>query len=103
MQNLRNQTAAILEYTGSLAHVVISLALVMATLLITVFFFHEVYLAIKDHSLIIGFLHALGILLLLWTVVELISTEINFLKGGSVDFAVFVEVALIVVLVTKTK
>ena len=97
MQNLRKQTAAVLEYTGSLAHVVISLALVMATLLITVFFFHEVYLAIRDHSLITGFLHALGILLLLWTIVELVSTEINFLKGESVDFAVFVEVALIVV------
>ena len=97
MQQLSTNTIKVLQYTGSLAHVVISLALVAATLLIVVFFFHEIYNAVKIHTLIKGFLHALGILLLLWTMVELINTEINFLRGAGVDVAVFVEVALVVV------
>jgi uncharacterized membrane protein (DUF373 family) len=97
MQKLTDHTSKILQYTSNFAHVVISLALVAATLLIVVFFFHEVYAAFKVHTLIKGFLHALGILLLLWTMVELINTEINFLRGAGVDVAVFVEVALVVV------
>ena len=88
---------ALLRWTSDLAHMVISLALVASTLIIAVFFFHEVYVAIKVHSLIKGFLHALGILLLLWTMVELISTEIRYLQGEGIDVAVFVEVALVVV------
>ena len=97
MSKLTDCTSMVLRYTSNFAHVVISLALVAATLLIVVFFFHEVYAAFQVHSLIKGFLHALGILLLLWTMVELINTEINFLRGAGVDVAVFVEVALVVV------
>lgn len=55
-------TAAVLRWTSDLAHVVISLALVAATVIIAIFFFHEIYAAIKLHSLIKGFLHALGYL-----------------------------------------
>ncbi len=44
-----------------------------------------------------GFLHALGILLLLWTMVELISTELDHLRGSAIDVAIFIEVALVVV------
>ena len=90
-------TAAILRWTSGFAHAVISLALVAATVIIAIFFFHEVYAAIKVPSLIKGFLHALGILLLLWTMVELISTEIRYLQGERIDVAVFIEVALVVV------
>ena len=97
MQQVSDKTIKVLHYTGSLAHIVISLALVAATLLIVVFFFHEIYNAIQIHTLFKGFLHALGILLLLWTMVELITTEINFLQGAGVDVSVFVEVALVVV------
>lgn len=97
MHQLTSRTTKILHYTSNFAHVVISLALVAATFLIVIFFFHEVYSAIKLHSLFKGFLHALGILLLLWTMVELINTEIKFLRGAGVDVAVFVEVALVVV------
>jgi len=97
MRVFNRPTAAVLRWTSDLAHVVISLALVAATLILAVFFFHEVYVAIKVHSLIKGFLHALGILLLLWTMVELINTEIRYLKGEGIDVAVFIEVALVVV------
>lgn len=97
MQKLRDNTSTILRYTSSLAHVVISIAVVVATLLIMAFFFYEIYVAIRTQSLIKGFLHALGILLLLWTMVELTNTEIRFLQGAVVDVAVFIEVALVVV------
>jgi uncharacterized membrane protein (DUF373 family) len=97
MYKLTDHTSKVLHYTSNFAHVVISLALVAATFLIVVFFFHEVYAAFQVNSLIKGFLHALGILLLLWTMVELINTEIKFLGGAGVDVAVFVEVALVVV------
>jgi len=88
---------AVLRWTSNLAHAVISLALVVATVTIAVFFFYEVYAALQIDSLIKGFLHALGILLLLWTMVELINTEIRYLQGEGIDVAVFIEVALVVV------
>jgi uncharacterized membrane protein (DUF373 family) len=97
MNKLHEFTLKILTYTNNATHVVISLALVAATLLIASLFFYEIYMAIKVHTLIQGFLRALGILLLLWTMVELISTEIKYLNGGEIDISVFVEVALIVV------
>ncbi len=86
-----------LEKSSYLTHLVISFALVIATVLITLYFFQQLYLAIKAHTLIDGFLHALGILLLLWTISGLIVTEIRFLNGEYVNFAVFIEVALVVV------
>ncbi len=97
MKKLINHTSLLLNWTNRLTHVVISLALISATILITAAFFHSIYLAVQTHSLIKGFLHALGILLLLWTMVELINTEIRHLQGSPVDVAVFVEVALVVV------
>ena len=93
----KKSTTRLLYWTSDFTHIVISLALVAATLIISVFFFYEVYFAIKVHSLIHGFLHALGVLLLLWTMVELISTEIGYLQGKGIDVAVFIEVALVVV------
>ena len=86
----------ILEKSSYLTHLIISIALMIATLLISLYFFQQLYLAIESHTLIDGFLHALGILLLLWTISELIVTEIRFLRGEDVNFAVFVEVALVV-------
>jgi len=97
MRYLNERASKILTWTSNLTHLVISLALVAATLLVTVFFIHEIYLAISVHTLIKGFLHALGTLLLLWTIVELVNTEIRFLKGSRIDIAVFIEVALVVV------
>ena len=97
MEKLRNNTLKILSATSSATHVIISFALVAATLLIAALFFYEIYLAIKEHTLIKGFLHALAVLLLLWTMVELISTEIKALNGGGIDLGIFIEVALVVV------
>lgn len=95
----RNQikwTLTILNWTNHFARLVISLALVFATMLITAAFFHDVYLAIFKHPFISGFIHAIGALLLLWTLVELIDMEKKLLYDGSVDISVFIEVALVV-------
>ena len=86
----------ILEKSSYLTHLIISIALMIATVLISLYFFQQLYQAVASHTLIDGFLHALGILLLLWTISELIVTEIRFLRGEDVNFAVFVEVALVV-------
>lgn len=87
----------LLSWTTNIGHVVISIALIIATLVIASHFFLEIYHAIQVRSLFSGFLHALGILLLLWTMLELIQTELGFLRGEPIDVAVFVEVALVVV------
>lgn len=87
----------ILENSSRFTHLVIGAALVAATLLITLYFFQQIYAAIETHTLIDGFLHSLGTLLLLWTISELVGTEIGFLRGEEVDFAIFVEVAMVVV------
>lgn len=92
-----NIVTRVLSWTTNLGHVVISIALVVGTLVIASHFFLEVFHAIQNRSLFSGFLHALGILLLLWTVLELIQTELGFLRGEPIDVSVFVEVALVVV------
>jgi len=97
MKKITDHTTKLLTWTNHLTHIVISLALVSATALLAALFFYDIYLAIQGHSLIKGFLHALGILLLLWTMVELINTELDHLRGGAIDVAIFIEVALVVV------
>jgi uncharacterized membrane protein (DUF373 family) len=96
MADLKKVTIQILHKTSDLAHIVISMALITAAIIIAIFFFHEVYAALEANSLIKGFLHALGILLLLWTMVELINTKIRYLNGEGIDVAIFIEVALVV-------
>ena len=48
-------------------------------------------------DLFTGFIQALATLLLLWTILELMQTEIGFLQGRPIDVVVFVQVALVVV------
>ncbi|MDQ6957674.1 MAG: phosphate-starvation-inducible PsiE family protein [Mariprofundaceae bacterium] len=89
-------TLEILNWTGHFARLIVSLALVLATILIAIAFFHDVYLAVMKNPFITGFIHAIGALLLLWTMVELINMEKRLLHEGSVDISVFIEVALVV-------
>jgi len=87
----------LLTMTTTVGHAVIGIALVVATAVITAHFFLEIFQAIEARTLFSGFIHALGTLLLLWTMLELIQTEIGFLGGQPIDVAVFIEVALVVV------
>lgn len=93
-------TIRLLNWTNRFARSVISLALVFATGLLTVAFFRDVWLAFSQttHPFLAGFVHAIGVLLLLWTMVELINTELGILQGDRVDVSVFIEVALVVII-----
>lgn len=95
--SLTRHVMNVLTMTTTLGHAVIGVALVVATAVITVHFFVEIIHAIEARTLFTGFIHALAILLLLWTMLELIQTEIGFLRGQPIDVAVFIEVALVVV------
>ncbi len=89
-------TLKILDWANHFARLIISLALIFSTMLIAAVFFHDVYLALVKHPFITGFIHAIGALLLLWTMVELIDMEKQLLHQGSVDISIFIEVALVV-------
>jgi uncharacterized membrane protein (DUF373 family) len=81
-----------------LAHIIIGLSLAIAVIMFTWLFFAEVHEAINAHNLVHGFLHALGTLMLLWSISALITAEIRYLQDGKLEVETFVEVAMVVVL-----
>ena len=85
-------------WLNGFAHIIIGLALAIAVLMFTWLFFQDVRQAASAHNLVHGFLHALGTLMLLWSVSALITTEIRYLLGSQLEVEAFIEVAMIVVL-----
>ncbi len=81
-----------------LAHIIIGLSLAISVIMFTWLFFAEVKEAIHAHNLVHGFLHALGTLMLLWSISALITAEIRYLQIGKLEVETFVEVAMVVVL-----
>ena len=75
-------------------HLLLGIALVIASLMIAALFVVDVIGAFTHKTLISGFLHAVGSLLILWTFSELLHSEIRHLKGGKIELAVFIEVAI---------
>ena len=91
-------TISAMLWLNGAAHIVIGLALAISILMFTWLFFADMHQAIDTHNLVHGFLHALGTLMLLWTVSALITAEIRYLEGHKLEVDTFVEVALVVVL-----
>lgn len=87
-----------MRWLNGTAHIVIGLALAISVLMFTWLFFADMHKAIDEHNLVHGFLHALGTLMLLWTVSALITAEIRYLEGNKLEIDTFVEVALVVML-----
>ena len=85
-------------WLNGLAHVIIGMALAISVLMFTWLFFQDVRNAAGAHNLVHGFLHALGTLMLLWTISTLITAEIRYLRGRHMEVDTFVEVAMVVVL-----
>jgi len=85
-------------WLNGLAHIIIGLALAVSVLMFTWLFFQDVHDAASAHNLVHGFLHALGTLMLLWTISALITAEIRYLHGRHMEVDTFVEVAMVVVL-----
>ena len=61
-------------------------------------FIQDVRGAAISHNLVHGFLHALGTLMLLWSMSALITAEIRYLQGNSLEVETFIEVAMVVML-----
>lgn len=76
-----------------LLHIVVGLALLVSAIIVIGLFAHDVWTVITG-SVAGGFLNALGTLLILWTLSELINAEVRYLRGENIRVAVFIEVAI---------
>lgn len=85
-------------WLNGIAHIVIGLALATSVIMFTWLFFLDVRDAAYAHNLVHGFLHALGTLMLLWSISALISAEIRYLNGSKLLVETFVEVVLVLFL-----
>jgi uncharacterized membrane protein (DUF373 family) len=85
-------------WLNGFAHIVIGLALAISVIMFTWLFFNDVQDAAYAHNLVHGFLHALGTLMLLWSISALISAEIRYLMGSKLQVETFIEVVLVLFL-----
>jgi uncharacterized membrane protein (DUF373 family) len=85
-------------WLNGFAHIVIGLALAISVLMFTWLFFKDVQNAADSNNLVHGFLHALGTLMLLWSISALISAEIRYLMGSKLQVETFIEVVLVLFL-----
>jgi hypothetical protein len=85
-------------YLNGLAHIIIGLALATSIVMFTWLFFTEINTAANAHNLMHGFIHALGTLMLLWSISALISAEIRYLTGSKLEVETFIEVVMVLFL-----
>lgn len=85
-------------WLNGFAHIIIGLALATSVVMFTWLFFKDVQQAAYAHNLVHGFLHALGTLMLLWSISALISAEIRYLLGSKLLVETFIEVVLVLFL-----
>ncbi len=70
------------------------LCLVITVLMTLVIFFNDIYQIFITGNFSAGTIHALGALLILWTLSELLNSEIRHLHGEPIKVGLFVEVAI---------
>lgn len=85
-------------WLNGFAHIIIGLALAVSVVMFTWLFFKDVQQAAYAHNLVHGFLHALGTLMLLWSISALISAEIRYLLDSKLLVETFIEVVLVLFL-----
>ena len=85
-------------WLNGFAHIIIGLALATSVVMFTWLFFVDVQKAAYAHNLVHGFIHALGTLMLLWSISALISAEIRYLLGSKLFVETFIEVVLVLFL-----
>ena len=95
---IKNFAIKCMLWLNGFAHVIIGLALATSVLMFTWLFFVDVKDAAYAHNLVHGFLHALGTLMLLWSISALISAEIRYLRGSKLIVETFIEVLLVLFL-----
>jgi uncharacterized membrane protein (DUF373 family) len=79
-------------------NIVLVLALIGLSIGVTILFGQNVYELFFAPDLVKGIITALGTLLIVWVLVELMDTEIRYLKGASFRIEIFVAVALVSVI-----
>lgn len=85
-------------YLNGFAHIIIGLALATSIIMFTWLFFAEINVAAHANNLIHGFIHALGTLMLLWSISALISAEMRYLNGSKLEVETFIEVVMVLFL-----
>lgn len=89
---------AIMEVANRLLHAFISIALLVASLLLIWKFTADVVSTLLQGNIGTGFLNSLGNLFILWVLSSLISAEVRYLRTGHFTVVVFIEAALITLL-----
>ncbi len=96
--NFEQKLVSTLKGFNGLLHILLAIALVVASVLIVWQFSLEVVDSLRLGQLARGFLHALGTLFIVWTLSSLISAEIEYVATSRFHLRVFIEVAMITLL-----
>ncbi|RMG73383.1 MAG: heme-binding sensor globin domain-containing protein, partial [Nitrospirae bacterium] len=91
---LKSTLVSFAERFSSTMNLVLIFSLIMITLGVVGLFFYDIYRMFQG-DLSHGIITALGSLLILWVLIELMNTEIAHLKGGKFNISVFIGVALV--------
>lgn len=75
-------------------HLFFCLALAITVIMTLVIFFSDIYSIFTTGNIVTGTIHALGALLILWTLSELLNSEIRHLQGEPIKVTLFIEVAI---------
>lgn len=75
-------------------HVMFSMALIITVVLTLIIFAADIYQIFLSGNLATGTIHALGSLLVLWTLSELLHSEVRSLMGERIQVSIFIEVAI---------
>ncbi len=91
---LRSKIINFAEQFSGAMNMVLVFALILITLGVVGLFFYDLY-TLMEGNISKGIITALGSLLILWVLIELMNTEISHLKGGKFNISVFIGVALV--------
>jgi len=95
---VRNALISFSERFSQSMNLVLILTLIGLTLGVIVMFVYDVQKLVTTGNLEHGIISALGSMLILWVMIELMNTEISHLKGGKFHISVFIGVALVTII-----
>ncbi len=92
---VRSMLISFSERFSQSTNLLLVIALIGLTLAVVWLFVQDIMHLISSGDVVGGVISALGSMLLLWLMIELMNTEISHLKGGKFHISVFVGVALV--------
>ncbi|QAR31959.1 hypothetical protein EP073_00640 [Geovibrio thiophilus] len=92
--SVRNFVVSVSEKFSFLMHALMVVILIVMTIAAAVLFGAEILALLKENADKV-LITALGSLLMIWVLVELLHTEVQMLKGGKFKISIFIGVALI--------